>query len=43
MMDLVSDRDRLLEWARAKGDDGLVDYRASKNERSIDDLPGLVG
>ena len=38
MMDLVSDRDRLLEWARAKGDDGLVDYRASKNERSIDDL-----
>jgi len=42
MMDLVSDRDRLLEWARAKGDDGLGDYRASKNERSIDDLPGLV-
>ena len=42
MMDLVSDRDRLLEWARAKGDDGLVDYRASKNERSIDDLPGLA-
>jgi len=41
MMDLVSDRDRLLEWARAKGDDGLVDYRASKNELSIDDLPGL--
>jgi hypothetical protein len=41
MMDLVSDRDRLLEWARTKGDDGLVDYRASKNERSIDDLPGL--
>ena len=41
MMDLVSDRDRLLEWARAKGDDGLVDYRASKNGRSIDDLPGL--
>jgi hypothetical protein len=43
MMDLVSDRDRLLEWARAKGDEGLVDYRASKNERSIDDLPGLIG
>ena len=42
MMDLVSDRDRLLDWALAKGDDGLVDYRASKNERSIDDLPGLI-
>ena len=42
MMDLVSDRDRLLEWARAKGDDGLVDYRAAKNAPSIDELPGLV-
>jgi hypothetical protein len=43
MMDLVSDRDRLLDWARQKGDDGLIDYRASKNARSIDDLPGLAG
>ncbi len=43
MMDLVSDRDRLLDWARAKGDDGLEEYRASKNARSIDDLPGLAG
>jgi hypothetical protein len=42
MMDLVSDRDRLLDWANAKGDDGLADYRASKNARSIDDLPGLA-
>ena len=33
LMDLVSDRDRLLDWARAKGDDGLVEYRASKNAR----------
>ena len=40
LMDLVSDRDRLLDWARAKGDDGLVAYRASKNETSIDALPG---
>ena len=43
MMDLVSDRDRLLDWAQAKGDDGLVEYRTSKNARSIDDLPGLAG
>ena len=43
MMDLVSDRDRLLDWASAKGDDGLADYRVSKNARSIDDLPGLAG
>jgi len=41
MMDLVSDRDRLLDWARAKGDDGLVDYRAAKNAASIDGIPGL--
>jgi hypothetical protein len=41
MMDLVSDRDRLLKWATAKGDDGLVEYRATKNAHSIDDLPGL--
>src|SRR5436190_3946044 len=43
MMDLVSDRDRLLEWARAKGDNGLAEYRASKNAVSIDSLPGLAG
>jgi len=41
MMDLVSDRDRLLDWSRAKGDDGLVDYRAAKNAASIDGMPGL--
>jgi hypothetical protein len=41
MMDLVSDRDRLLDWALAKGTDGLVDYRASKNVESIDGLPGF--
>lgn len=42
MMDLVSDRDRLLKWADAKGDDGLEEYRATKNARSMDDLPGLA-
>ena len=40
LMDLVSDRDRLLEWARAKGDDGLVDYRASKNAAQHRRPPG---
>jgi hypothetical protein len=39
-MDQVGDRDRLLEWARAKGDDGLVEYRAGKNAASIDGLAG---
>jgi hypothetical protein len=41
LMDLVSDRDRLLDWARAKGDDGLVEYRATRNAVSIDGMPGL--
>ena len=41
MMDLVGDRDRLLEWARAKGDDGIVQYWGSKNAESIDGMPGL--
>jgi hypothetical protein len=35
------ERDRLLDWARAKGDDGLVEYWANKNAASIDGLPGL--
>jgi hypothetical protein len=41
LMDLVADRDRLLDWASAKGDDALVEYRARKNARSIDELPGV--
>jgi len=41
LMDLVGDRDRLLRWAQAKGDDGLAEYRASKNAQSIDGIPGL--
>jgi hypothetical protein len=41
MMDLVDDRDRLLEWAKAKGADGVVEYRQNKNAVSIDGLPGI--
>jgi hypothetical protein len=40
LMDLVGDRDRLLDWERAKGEDALVEYRANKNATSIDGLPG---
>jgi hypothetical protein len=42
LMDLVGDRDRLLQWSNAKGEDGLVEYRASKNAASVDDLPGFL-
>ena len=41
LMDLVEDRDRLQRWAEAKGEPGLVEYRAGKNAQSIDGLPGL--
>jgi hypothetical protein len=43
LMDVVGDRDRLIEWSKAKGDDGLVAYRASKNAASIDGHPGYPG
>src|SRR6478735_4353722 len=36
LMDLVDDRDRLLDWARSKGDDGIHDYWETKNAVSID-------
>jgi hypothetical protein len=41
VMHYEGQRDRLLDWAVAKGDDGLVDYWANKNAESIDGLPGL--
>ncbi|WP_110513720.1 pyridoxamine 5'-phosphate oxidase family protein [Herpetosiphon llansteffanensis] len=39
LMDLVGQRDTALRWAEAKGEQGLVDYRAEKNMASIDGLP----
>ena len=42
LMDLVSDRDRLIDWAEKKGDDGIAAYWATKNAKSIDGLPGLA-
>jgi hypothetical protein len=41
LMDLVDDRDRLLDWAKGKGDDGIAAYWDSKNAVSIDGLPGI--
>ena len=34
-------RDALDKWATAKGPEGLCDYRAQKNARSLDGLPVL--
>jgi hypothetical protein len=35
------DRDTLTRWAEAKHDEGLAQYRAAKNARSLNGLPGL--
>jgi hypothetical protein len=40
LMALEGERDRLLDWARAKGEDAMPDYRSAKNTKSIDGLPG---
>ncbi len=39
LMDYQGQRDNLIEWAEAKGPDGLAAYREEKNRRSIDGLP----
>jgi hypothetical protein len=41
LMDLVDERDRLLQWAEQKGDDGITAYWGTKNATSIDGLPGI--
>lgn len=41
LMDVVSDRDRLLQWAEQKGDGGISAYWGTKNALSIDGLPGI--
>jgi len=41
LMDLVGDRERLLDWSRAKGEEALAEYRVSKNAQSIDGCPGF--
>jgi hypothetical protein len=39
--DFCADRDILDRWAVAKGEEGLAEYRATKNAASIDGLPAL--
>jgi hypothetical protein len=41
LMDLVGERDRLVEWAENKGDAAIVEYWGNKNAVSIDGLPGM--
>ncbi|PZD74810.1 hypothetical protein C1752_00600 [Acaryochloris thomasi RCC1774] len=37
--DFIGHRDQLLQWAEKKGEDGLKEYRTTKNQTSIDGLP----
>ncbi len=41
LMDLVDDRDRLLDWASGKATTGIAEYWDKKNAQSIDGLPGI--
>ena len=36
------DREQLIQWAEAKGEQGLVEYRAKRNRESIDGLPTQI-
>jgi hypothetical protein len=40
-LDFKSTRTDLDEWAQGKGSIGLAEYRARKNQTSIDGLPAL--
>ena len=42
-MDFLSERDKILRWAEAKGEMGLEAYRQEKNLRSIDGLRTSLG
>ena len=43
LMDFVGERQRLLDWADAKGPAGLEEYRRQKNATSIDGLDAVDG
>ena len=38
LLDYIDQRENLIAWANAKGEEGLVAYRAKKNRHSIDGL-----
>ncbi len=42
-MEFLEDRDTLVRACEKLGDDGLAKYRADRNQRSLDGLPGLQG
>ncbi len=43
LYDYAGQRDTMMRWANAKGEDGLETYRADNNAHSIDGLPTPLG
>ena len=41
LYEYAGERSQLVAWADRKGPTGIADYKAKKNSRSIDGLPGL--
>lgn len=41
-MSFDGERDQLVRWAQNRGEEGLEDYRATRNALSIDGLPALT-
>ncbi|MCU1344970.1 MAG: Pyridoxamine 5-phosphate oxidase [Acidimicrobiia bacterium] len=41
LFEFAGERTRLIEWAQARGVDGIAEYQASRNATSIDGLPAL--
>jgi len=42
LMELAGPRPMMDEWAERKGPEGIVEYRAEKNQISVDGLPALA-
>jgi hypothetical protein len=40
--ELKSEREKLVQWANKKGEDGIIEYWRSKNQKSIDGLPTKI-
>jgi len=41
LYEYAGERSQLVAWAEQKGEGGVAEYKAKKNQRSIDGLPGL--
>lgn len=42
VFELKEERQKLVEWSERKGEEGLRDYRRTKNQASIDGLPTFL-